>query len=112
MLKKDLENLFSSCHKVKFRKKHIVAIFRLIFQKIDIVSDVIIAIAATLKFFFYQLFCNIIKYDCAKFLVKAFFYQDLCRWVGRGGEALCAPPWCMIRQKYTGADRVKRSLST
>ena len=45
-LKKDLENLFSNCHKVNFRKKHILAIFCIIFQKIDIISDVIIAIAA------------------------------------------------------------------
>ena len=48
-MKKDLENLFSSCHKVNFRKKRILAIFRIIFQKIDIVTDVIIAIAAILK---------------------------------------------------------------
>ena len=33
-LKKDFENLFSSCHKVNFgKKKHILAIFRIIFQK-------------------------------------------------------------------------------
>ena len=32
-LKKDLENIFSSCHKINFRKEHILAIFRIIFQK-------------------------------------------------------------------------------
>ena len=39
------------------------------------------------------------------FMSKAFFYQDLRR--GEGG-ALCAP-LDMIRQKYPGADRVKKS---
>ena len=32
-LKKDTENLFSSCDKIKFRKKYILAIFRIIFSK-------------------------------------------------------------------------------
>ena len=32
-LKKDLENIFSSCNKINFRKEHILAIFRIIFQK-------------------------------------------------------------------------------
>ena len=32
-LEKDLENLFSSSLKVNFREKHILAIFRIIFQK-------------------------------------------------------------------------------
>ena len=32
-LKKDTENLFSTCDKIKFRKKYILAIFRIIFQK-------------------------------------------------------------------------------
>ena len=32
-LKKDLENLFSDCHKVNFRKKHNLAIFRIVFQE-------------------------------------------------------------------------------
>ena len=31
--KDDFENLFSSCHEVNFRKKHVLAIFRIIFQK-------------------------------------------------------------------------------
>ena len=107
-LKKDLENLFSSCHKINFRKKHILAIFRIIFQKIDIISDVIIAIAAILKFFFYQFFCNITKYDCAKFHVKSIFLSGFMQ-----GDTLCAPthPWGMIRQKYPGANTVKQLKS-
>ena len=32
-LKKSLENLFSSCHKVNFRKKQFLAIFCIIFPK-------------------------------------------------------------------------------
>ena len=35
-LKRDIENLFSSCHKVNFRKKHILvyfSIFRIFFLK-------------------------------------------------------------------------------
>ena len=67
-LKKYLENLFSSYHKVNCRKKkHILTIFCIVFQKkIDIISDVIISIAAILKKNFYYFHCNIIKYDCAK----------------------------------------------
>ena len=55
MLKNDLENLFSSCHKVHFRKKTYLAIFCIIFQKNDKISDVIIPIAAMLKTFAYFL---------------------------------------------------------
>ena len=54
-------------------EKNILAIFRIIFQKIDVISDVIIAIAAILNFIFYHFFCNITKYDCAKFHVKSIF---------------------------------------
>ena len=32
-LKEDFENLYFSYHKVNFRKKHILAIFHIIFQK-------------------------------------------------------------------------------
>ena len=91
-LQKDLENLFSSCRKINFRKKDILAIFRIIFQKIDIISDVIIAIAAILKFFFYQFFCDIAKYDCAKFHVKRFFLSGFMQ------EVLCVSQG-IIRQK-------------
>ena len=63
-MKKDLEKFFFSCHKVNFRKKPILAIFRIIFRKIEIISDVIIPIAEILKKNFYHCFYNIAKYDC------------------------------------------------
>ena len=86
-LKKDLEN-FSSYHNVDFRKKHILAIFSIIFQiKIDIISYVIILIAAILKKIFYHFFCNITKYDCAKFHVKIVFLSGFTQ---EGGHY--APP--------------------
>ena len=47
-LKKDLENLFSSCHKVNFRKKKL---FKNFFKKVDIISDAIIPIGTILKVF-------------------------------------------------------------
>ena len=53
-LKKHLQNLFSYCHNVNFflfQKKHILVIFCIIFQKNDMSSDVIIAIATVLIFF-------------------------------------------------------------
>ena len=93
---------FWAAAKLILEKKHILAVFRIIFQKIDIISDVIIAIAAVLKFFFYQFFCNITKYDCAKFHVKNVFLSRFMQ-----GEALCATPWGMMRQKYPGTDKVK-----
>ena len=80
---KDFENLFSSYHKVNFRKRQILSIFCIIFQKIDIISDVSIAIAAILKFFFYQYFCNTKKCDCAKFHVKSIFLSGFMQ--GEGG---------------------------
>ena len=103
-VEKDLENLFCSCHKVNFRKKHILAIFRIVFPKIDIISDVIIAITSSLKFFFYQFFCNIAKYDCAKFHVKSIFLSGFMQ-----GGTMCSPRG-MIRQKYPRADKVNNFL--
>ena len=41
------------------------------------------------------------------FMSKAFFYQDLRGGSGRGRYV---PPGGMIRQKYPGADRVKKML--
>ena len=35
------------------------------------ISDVIIPIVAILKIFFYHIFCDITKYDFAKFYVKS-----------------------------------------
>ena len=72
-LKKDLENLFSSLYKGNFRKKTYCSHFCIIVQKNYIISDVIITIAANLEIFFYHFFCNIAKYDCAKFYVKSIF---------------------------------------
>ena len=110
-LKKDLENIFSSCHNVNFRKKLILAIFRIIFQKIDIISDVIIAIAAILNFLFYQIFCNITKYDCSKFHVKSIFLSGFMqRGRGRGGHYVPPSSRGMIRQKYPGANRVNSKI--
>ena len=103
---KDRENLFSSWHKFSFSKKHFLAIFRIILQKTDIISDVIIAIAAILKFFFYQFFCNITMYNCAKFHVKSIFLSGFMQ-----GSTLCPPPpRGMIRQRYPRADRVEHVI--
>ena len=85
-LKKFLENIFSRCHKVNFTKKHILAIFGIIFQKVDIISDVIIPIAAISKKVFYHFFCNITKYDCDKLYVESIFL------LGFTSGTLCAPP--------------------
>ena len=103
-LKKILKIFFSAVTRLIL--KHILAIFRIIFQKIDIISDVIIPIAAILKKIFYHFFCNIKKYDCAKVHVKSIFLSGFTQ-----GETLCAPPRGMIRQKYLGADRVNHTDS-
>ena len=66
-LRKDLGNLFPRCQKINFRKKQILAIFCIIFQKIDVISDAIIPIATILKKIFYHFFCNFAKYGCVKF---------------------------------------------
>ena len=97
--------LFRSCHKFNFRKKHILAVFRIIFQKKkDIISDVIISIAVILKIFFYHFFSNIVKHECAKSYVKSIFLSGFTQ---RG--TLCAPPphQGMIRQEQPVADRAK-----
>ena len=67
--KDDFENLFSSCHEVNFRKKHVLAIFRIIFQK-------------NLKNVFHHFFCNITKYDCAELYVKSIFLSGFMQWTG------------------------------
>ena len=102
MLKRDLENLFSSCYKVNYRKKNILAIFRKIFKKIEIISDAIIPIAA-ISINFYTIFCVTLQsMTVPNCMSKAFSYQDLRR--GR----LCTPiPRGMVRQKYPRANRVK-----
>ena len=58
---------------------------RIIFQKIDIISDAIIAIAAILKLFFYQFFVTLQSMTVPNFMSKAFFYRDLRRGVRGGG---------------------------
>ena len=60
-----------------------------------------------LQFFLYHFFCNITKYDSAKFHVKSIFLT----WYTQE-ETLCAPlhPRGMIRQKYPRAERVKEKL--
>ena len=99
MLKKYLENLFSSYHKVNFRKKCILAILRIIFQKINIISNVIISTAAALK-----IFSTNFLFFFAKFHVKSIFLSGFMQ-----GEHYMPPlPRGMIRQKCPGADRVKK----
>ena len=94
-------------HKVNFRKKEntFQQFFALFFKKIDIISDVINPIAAVLKLIFYHFFCNITKYDCAKFHAKSIFLSGF-----RQRAALC-PPRGMTRKKYPGSDRVKIQIT-
>ena len=68
----------------------------------DIVNDVIIPIAVILKIFFYHFFVTLQSMTVPNFMSKAFSYQDL-----GSGRTMC-PPWCMIRQKYPGSDRVNK----
>ena len=84
-LKKILKIFFSAVTRLIL--KLILAIFRIIFQKIDIISDVIIPTAAILKKIFYHFFCNITKYDCVKVHVKSIFLSGFTQ-----GETLCDPP--------------------
>ena len=72
-------------------------------------------IAATLKFFFdHFFFVTLQSMTVPNFMSKAFSYQDLSRRGGGGGEEwvhyVPAPFRGMIRQKYSGADRVSRIL--
>ena len=87
---------------------HILAIFCIIFPKIDIISDAIIAIAEMLKFFSTNFFVTLQSMTVPYFMSKAFFYQDLCM----GGEEGCTmrppSPRDIIRQQYPGADRAKK----
>ena len=65
-------------------------------------------IAATLKFFFdHFFFVTLQSMTVPNFMSKAFSYQDLSRRGGGGGRSGCRG---MIRQKYSGADRVSRIL--
>ena len=98
-LKKDLENLFLAVARL-ILEKNILQPFFTFFKKIDIITDVIISIAAILKIFFVPFFCNISKYDSAKFHVKSIFLLGYTP-----GGTMCLP-WSMIRQKYLWADRV------
>ena len=54
-------------------KKHILAIFRIIFQKNWHNKLRHHPYSCNLKIFFYHFFCSITKYDCAKFHVKSMF---------------------------------------
>ena len=58
--------LFLPVTSLVLEKKHILVIFRITFQNIDIITDVVIPIAAFLKIVFYHIFCNITKYECKK----------------------------------------------
>ena len=58
------------------------------------------------EIFFLPIFCNIAKYDFAKFHVKSIFLSGFTQ----GGEGGGGGGWHMIRQKYLGADRVKVSF--
>ena len=60
-------------------KKHILAIFFIIFQKNYIISDVINPIAAILKLVFYHFFCNIQSMTVSNFMSKSFSYLHLGR---------------------------------
>ena len=68
-------------------------IIDMIIPIVDMISDIIIPIAAILKIFFYYIFCNITKYDFAKFHVKS------------------THPGAWSDKKYHGADRVKSVLN-
>ena len=70
----------------------------------DIISEVIIHIAAILKKIFHHFFCNITKYDCAKFHIKSIFLSGFTL------GALCVPlpsTQTMIRQEYPGQIELK-----
>ena len=102
--KKILKIFFLAATRLNLEKKHILAIFHLIFQKIDIISDVIIPAAAILKIFFYHFLCNITKYDCAKFHIKSIFLSGFTL------GALCVPlpsTQTMMRQEYPGQIELK-----
>ena len=103
---------FFNCHKVNSRKKHILAIFRIIFQNNWHNYLRHHPCCRNFENFFPTFFCKITKYDCAKFHVKSISYQDLHKRKGGGGGgggAMC-PPRGMIRQKYPGADRVQQII--
>ena len=93
---------FLAVTRLILEEKRILVMFRIIFQKIDIISNVIIAIAAILKNFFYQFFFNMTEYDCGKFHVKSIFLSEFT--LGEGGHNV--PLSGMITQKYSGPDRV------
>ena len=77
--KRSGKTFFRFCHKVNFRKKNILVVFRMIFQKKknDIIMDVIISIAAILKIFLYHFFATLHSMTVPNLMSKVFSYQDL-----------------------------------
>ena len=76
------------------RKEQILTIFCIIFQKVDIISNVITAIAAILKKKIEQFFLTMQSKAVPNFMSKGFFYQDLYilyrmeEMAGGGGEGV------------------------
>ena len=84
--------------------KKILKIFLLtatIFQKVDIISDVITAIASILIFFSAKFFVTLLSTALPISCQKHFSIRIYAR--GR----YVPPIWCMIRQKFPGTRRVK-----
>ena len=90
---------FPAVTRLILEKKHILAIFGIIFQKIDIISDIIIPIAAIFKNFFNILFVAL-QSMTLQFPIKKHFPIRIQDALPRG----------MIRQKYPGADRINYIL--
>ena len=55
--------------------------------------------------FFLPFFCNITKYECAKFHVTSIFLSGFMQGGEGGGTGTMCPP-SMVRQKYLRADKV------
>ena len=86
--KRSGKTFFRFCHKVNFRKKNILAVFRMIFQKKknDIIMDVIISIAAILKIFLYHFFATLHSMTVPNLMSKVFSYR-----IYTVGDTMCAP---------------------
>ena len=97
--KKILKIYFLAVTRSILEKKHILANFRIIFQKKWHNYDVIITIAAILKIFLHQFFCNITSMTVPNFLSKAFPYQSLRR-LGGGGLGVDMLKLCKVRQDH------------
>ena len=66
-----------------------------------------------LKFFSTCFFCKITKYDCAKFNVKNIFLLGYMQAGGLKGHYVSRlPSRDMIRQNYSGADRVNKTKTS